>query len=217
MSVARARLLVAAVAVSACSIEFVAPEEPVPATSVSVRSVHADDLHAEVVVGHRGPVAPLVRVNGSARSPAPDPNGLYEVALELTVDTALPVLAIEVGQPGQEPLRIEVPLLIRTGEAECTAEGGLRLPYALPATGLPTGSEQWTVSVLDGEGAPLTWLESTVRPANPLIAPPFLAPAEAARVELRASIDGPLPGAPHEAYFGMRSTAVWVLSGACTP
>lgn len=206
---------ICSLAAPGCSIDFVALEEAPIATLISVRSEHADDLRVTVEIGHSGPVTPVVRVGGE-RMPVdgPDEDGHYTSHIERVVDSLAPGLDIEVEQLPGALVAIQAPLLVRTGEASCEADGDVRLPARLDPIAGDGSRESWVMELLDGEGGVSTSARTIGSLPDPLVVPKALIDS-VRRAHVAVRVVGGVQEAPYDTHFDLQTAAAWSIPNAC--
>ena len=191
-----------------CSIDFVA----LPITTrIHVRSEHVEDLRVTVEIQHTGPEEATVRIAGEPIGL----DGLYSVHFETSVDPLAPVVHIEVEQLPGALLDVQAPLLVRTGEATCEADGDVLLPARLDSMEEDGLSRTWTVVLLDGEDEITALARSEGSMPDPLVVPRALMSerVRTARISVRAV--GSAENAPYDANLDLWTEAEWMISNPC--
>jgi hypothetical protein len=206
------------VAGAGCSIDFVALDDAPTGTAIEVTSLHADSLRVAVRVEHRGGFVESVGVNDERR--VPPGSGVEEeltFEFDLTVDPAEPVLDIYVDRElnPPRPLELRVPLLVRAGEATCSPEGGITLPFELDESGTAGLRRSWAVELVDSAGGAVLSIRSETGLPRPVTVPDELVGDSVTTARLSVSVWGPVEEAPYDAFLGVSTAAEWAVPNTC--
>lgn len=208
---------IGSIVVSGCSIDFVALGETPIATLINVRSEHTDGLKVTVDVGHSGPVAAVVRIDGEPVAlDGPDADGHYTMHFETSGDPLAPVVRIEVEQLPDTELAVQAPLLVRTGEATCEADGDVWLPAQLDSLTGDGFSRSWTMVLLDGEEEILAVAQTKGALPNPLFVPGSLVSESVRTAQVVVRIIGTVQEVTYDTDFELWTEAEWRIPAPCS-
>lgn len=122
---------------------------------------------------------------------------------------------VEVEQLPGAQLAVQAPLLVRTGEASCEADGDVWLPARLDSMAGDGFSRTWTVVLLDGEGGISAVAQSRGSRPDPLVVPGALMSESVQRAQISVRVVGSLPEAPYETSFELWTEAEWRIRDPC--